>query len=584
MSKQYFLPTDVQELVFAQLYRVHGERFNPRQGATQLVSSLRYLLALDRFVKQQGHNPDCKQSDDRKFFISYVGDVVALNDNDYTVNFAGDVRHISDYAVGSNFFSVNAVAASLNAPRKTVYFPSRKLEGELMAIRNGVLALLDTSYTRMRNGLHDESVLAFVCLWLVRRHAIADSPTISIHSLYKAVSNVLSSLYSNKLVETFLPEREQFVQQLLRVHIPESLSLSDSLQYPFSDEVIVSEQSSPSRIALPQPTRPLQQVFYGAPGTGKSYAIKHVEDKGTKPIRTTFHPDSDYASFVGAYKPTMELVPPDGQGADKYATKQIVYAFVPQAFLQAYVAAWCHYPEPQYLIIEELNRGHCAQIFGDLFQLLDRDGEGFSEYPVYPDADLQSYLAEALGEADFPEGLDLHYQLEYPNASQELARGRLMALPNNLYIWATLNTSDQSLFPMDSAFKRRWAWHYVPIADAGLAWTIEAAGKTWDWWACLQAINARIEELTVSEDKKLGYFFTMPPKGTAIPAEQFVSKVIFYLFGDVFRDYGMENSLFSLPDGQPVRFSMFYENVLPEQTVDEELLAQCLQSLGLKPL
>lgn len=342
--------------------------------------------------------------------------------------------------------------------------------------------------------------------------------------------------------------------------------------------------SSPSRIALPKPTRPLQQVFYGAPGTGKSYAIKHVEDKGTKPIRTTFHPDSDYASFVGAYKPTMELVPPDGQGADKYATKQIVYAFVPQAFLQAYVAAWCHYPEPQYLIIEELNRGHCAQIFGDLFQLLDRDGEGFSEYPVYPDADLQSYLAEALGEANFPEGLDQHYQLEYPHASQELARGRLMALPNNLYIWATMNTSDQSLFPMDSAFKRRWAWHYVPIADAGLAWTIEAAGKTWDWWACLQAINARIEELTVSEDKKLGYFFTTPPKGTAIPAEQFVSKVIFYLFGDVFRDYGMENSLFSLPDGQPVRFSMFYENVLPEQTVDEALLAQCLQSLGLKPL
>lgn len=161
---------------------------------------------------------------------------------------------------------------------------------------------------------------------------------------------------------------------------------------------------------------PLQQITYGAPGTGKSHGIKK-ETAGKSVIRTTFHPDSDYSTFVGAYKPVMEetdvrvvpVVLNNGASFDQnngtLKEKRISYKFVKQAFLKAYLGAWKKYaeaeeiPEPQFLVIEEINRGNCAQIFGDLFQLLDRNDEnGFSTYPIDADTDLQKEIEKAFKE------------------------------------------------------------------------------------------------------------------------------------------------------------------------------------------
>ena len=157
----------------------------------------------------------------------------------------------------------------------------------------------------------------------------------------------------------------------------------------------------------------LQQIFYGAPGTGKSHAVKAVSDQYPDTIRTTFHPDSDYASFVGAYKPTVameklydEAGMPIKVGGQELAKNQITYKFVKQAFLKAYVKAWkkfqkaedASHVDSQFLVIEEINRGNCAQIFGDLFQLLDRKN-GFSEYPIEADEDI----AKSLLDEDTPE-------------------------------------------------------------------------------------------------------------------------------------------------------------------------------------
>ena len=129
----------------------------------------------------------------------------------------------------------------------------------------------------------------------------------------------------------------------------------------------------------------LQKIYFGTPGSGKSWTIKQkYEQDETKVFRTTFHPDTDYASFVGCYKPVK----------DDEDEKKIVYEFVPQAFTDAYVAAWSDLDNPYYLIIEEINRGNCAQIFGDLFQLLDRNKYGYSEYPIKADHDLKDYLEE----------------------------------------------------------------------------------------------------------------------------------------------------------------------------------------------
>ena len=327
--------------------------------------------------------------------------------------------------------------------------------------------------------------------------------------------------------------------------------------------------------------KPLQQIYYGAPGTGKSYEI----DKITKvydTIRTTFHPDSDYSTFVGAYKPTMtkvELRDMSGHLVKEEGTTRVVkedritYKFVKQAFLKAYLSAWKKYAEgnesgiaPQFLVIEEINRGNCAQIFGDLFQLLDRQDNGFSSYPIEADADLQREIAEAFkAEKDYMLTKELNLQgvvKDYVgNLSEDIKSGKILLLPSNFYIWATMNTSDQSLFPIDSAFKRRWDWHYVKIADAKKDYKLKCGDEVCDWWTFVQAVNEKIAEETSSDDKKLGYFFCKPQnEGEPIGVERFVSKVLFYLWNDVFKDGNTTDFNVSDNSNKQPSFDAFYND------------------------
>ena len=353
----------------------------------------------------------------------------------------------------------------------------------------------------------------------------------------------------------------------------------------------------------PQPLdEPLQQIFYGAPGTGKSDTIYETTKDlpEVNVFRTTFHPDSDYSTFVGAYKPTMKssekkFTPEEltvklkeiknsgtpypchkfsakywkslkdlsaesikkilsacgfteaysvevskgvaiGQEyMDKPEDGRITYTFCPQAFTNAYVRAW-QTEEPVFLIIEEINRGNCAQIFGDLFQLLDRDEDGYSKYEIVADNDLANHIKEKLENADDRE-----------NLTTSIKEGRELKLPNNLYIWATMNTSDQSLFPIDSAFKRRWDWKYIKIKKGvdketkqPLNWKIKV-GEGYDWWEFINKINDRIVAMTSTADKQLGYFFCLADNNE-ISADTFVNKVAFYLWNDVFKDYAEDGS------------------------------------------
>ncbi len=313
------------------------------------------------------------------------------------------------------------------------------------------------------------------------------------------------------------------------------LSEIDKFEYGYTSTLRVMalmalgqiEKSTDQSITIPHKNRefdfPLQQIFYGAPGTGKSHRIKeiikeHGIDEKEQVIRTTFHPDSDYSTFVGCYKPIMKSVPqtyvvegnekPVMADKDNQATKdEIVYDYTPQAFVQAYTKAWTT-NEPVILVIEEINRGNCAQIFGDIFQLLDRGNDNVSEYEITPDQALENYLKE--------------YFAAFDDLDEQIKTGKIMKLPANLYIWATMNTSDQSLFPIDSAFKRRWEWKYIKITwpykknEDGSFKTDENGEKVHfnysiegdhDWWKFLQQINAIIDKMTNSADKQLGYFF-----------------------------------------------------------------------------
>lgn len=342
--------------------------------------------------------------------------------------------------------------------------------------------------------------------------------------------------------------------------------------------------------------RTLQQIFYGAPGTGKSFEINRLT-KDKEVIRTTFHPDSDYSTFVGAYKPTSIDVPVRDvtgkvivENGEKVKESRIVYEFVEQAFLQAYTKAWLAYADKvdgekakeQYLVIEEINRGNCAQIFGDLFQLLDRNGYGFSDYPITADKDMKKQLAKAFKDVSINDAERIN-NIYGKDIVGKVLSGDILLLPDNLYIWATMNTSDQSLFPIDSAFKRRWDWKYIPISEGkengvSLGWKIKVNGKLFDWWQFVEKVNAEINEQTKSEDKKLGYFFCKAQDGI-VSAETFVSKVVFYLWNDVFKDQDVA-SIFSDGD-EELTFSKFYDTDVSGKTiVKEDKVEVLLQNLG----
>jgi len=255
----------------------------------------------------------------------------------------------------------------------------------------------------------------------------------------------------------------------------------------------------------------------------------------------------------------------------------ITYEFTPQVFTNAYVQAWKKQAEAVeqkkqaekvYIVIEEINRGNCAQIFGDLFQLLDRKEDGTSTYKIRADQDLANYLMKELGE-------------QHP----AIAGGNLR-LPTNLHIIATMNTSDQSLFPMDSAFKRRWDWEYVPIdyrenVNSGkfeISIGDKKDKKTYHWVDFLKAVNERILTSTDSEDKQMGNFFIKH----SVEEKEFKSKVMFYLWHEVCKDeYHTKNNFFRTIIGDEEKEFSF--NELHEEN-GTDILVGFMQYLGVKPL
>ena len=344
----------------------------------------------------------------------------------------------------------------------------------------------------------------------------------------------------------------------------------------------------------------LQQIYYGAPGTGKSHIINETIC-GESVIRTTFHPDSDYSTFVGCYKPTTKTVKMrdmaghiiKDDNSEPVTEERIVYEFVEQAFLQAYIQAWKFYAnsndetKKQFLVIEEINRGNCAQIFGDLFQLLDRNSYGFSDYPIQADNDMRKQLKKAFNGLNISDENKVHINACYKGDKdyvKQVLEGEILLLPDNFYIWATMNTSDQSLFPIDSAFKRRWDWQYMPISKGrengkDMNWSIIANDNEYDWWSFLTKINEQIGSTTNSEDKKLGFFFCKAVNGK-ISAETFVGKVIFYLWNDVFKDFGFDNAIFNDEDGSTLSFDKFYSTENGKVIVCKDKVEKFLENLG----
>lgn len=276
-------------------------------------------------------------------------------------------------------------------------------------------------------------------------------------------------------------------------------------------------------------------IRFGAPGTGKSYEInKFFKESGwSSKERVTFHPDYSYANFVGSYKPYME-------------GKSIVYKFVPGPFTRVLVNALRDPKGKHLLVIEEINRANTAAVFGDIFQLLDRGKNGESEYAISPSQDLAKFLRAALERAkptekEMSENRDTEDEwwwltTEKPTMDQKKISEliRELKIPSNMYLWATMNSADQGVFPMDTAFKRRWSFEYVDINKGADKIEGDLAQR---WNALRMAINVKLIELKVNEDKCMGPFFLTEGdlKDVETFDKVFKSKVLMYLFEDAAR-------------------------------------------------
>lgn len=265
------------------------------------------------------------------------------------------------------------------------------------------------------------------------------------------------------------------------------------------------------------------KIIFGAPGTGKSYKLNKDAEKllnGRAPTRVTFHPEYSYFNFVGSYKPIMRKTEP--------SSEEIAYDFVPGPFTEALIDALKDPHNPHLLIIEEINRARVAAVFGDIFQLLDRTKEGKSEYPIKTPPEMKRYLEDNVPGKDCS----------------------TIKLPENLYIWATMNSADQGVFPMDTAFKRRWDFEYIGVDhnQEHVSAKLMIINEEYDWNDIRRAINSKLEILGINEDKMLGAFFIAkkylePLQGNEADSEVvaaaekrfldvFKSKVISYLFED----------------------------------------------------
>ncbi|APW41391.1 AAA family ATPase [Rhodoferax saidenbachensis] len=266
---------------------------------------------------------------------------------------------------------------------------------------------------------------------------------------------------------------------------------------------------------------PHQLIVTGCPGSGKSYHVNRITANADCVIRTQFHPESSFFDFVGAYKPQPVYEPfntaqplEEGDGTvGKRGRPLIDYRFVPGPFMRGLTRALAHPEENVVVLIEELNRGNAAAILGDVLQLLDRSDDGWSRYPIEASPEQRAYFASI--------GLVLDS----------------IRLPANFYLWATMNSADQGVFPLDTAFRRRWSYVYKgytePCAYAPEVAVIGYGGKRYDWDSFRGTVNDHLIEQGIHEDKLIGPYF-LSELQLADP-EAILQKLFLYLWDDVLR-------------------------------------------------
>lgn len=297
--------------------------------------------------------------------------------------------------------------------------------------------------------------------------------------------------------------------------------------------------------------KPHQRIFFGAPGTGKSYELNKEARKyfGEEFERVTFHPNYMYGNFIGAFKPFPKVLKNSNgsikKDKDGNIQETITYEYIPGVLMKQLVKALKNPSDNYLLLIEEINRANVAAIFGDVFQLLDRDGLGESEYFIATSKELQEYLKKEFNNSELSEEVKIKLGNDFSR----------LYLPKNLYIWATMNSADQGVMPMDTAFRRRWEFKYLGIDDAAdsnkedfnkYKFKVSPA-EVVKWDEFRRELNKKLSSLNIPEDKLIGPYFISKSilEGTDLDrlTETIKNKVLMYLYEDAAKAF--RSSLFA---------------------------------------
>lgn len=309
-----------------------------------------------------------------------------------------------------------------------------------------------------------------------------------------------NDLFKNTLRKMSIPKLTNIKFQKLIEKNLMLILLEVDYSYSISDNSIVEDRL---QTALGE-----NKIFYGVPGSGKSYYIEqHYSVNENNSMRVVFHPDYTYSDFVGQILP--KIVKGENGSEDK-----LKYEFIPGPFTKILKKANDNPEQQFYLIIEELNRGNAPAIFGEIFQLLDRNENG-----------------SAVGESKYSITNAEIADIVFKNTETPIK------IPANLSILATMNTSDQNVFTMDTAFQRRWIMVHIPNKFKSPQADQKIADSEITWKAFAEAVNDKLTEisgeLTSTEDKRLGAYFAR--EADFKDRSRFAEKVLKYLWDDAFK-------------------------------------------------
>mgnify|MGYP000187873595 CR=1 FL=1 len=504
-----FLSLDAITRAYEKLYEITpGTDGKNGKKAGERASAIRYFLATAAAIERTGASPvplGPDQSENRLNFIKDIGAVVRLDfqkdtSGPYTGNFKSALGEHENFGAVNNFLTTSLL--------KDGGYPSRPKGSELITKQGQSVSLHPKWQTHLRAFGNFESYAAGLVIWLVRFEDLGGT-IVDAEDCLNQIESLLIEKYGSAVVNMLLIDRDA-VKDLL-VDDNSSLSVAPNRQINLTF-LVERQELRADRAPLANESMPSDSpkgenvIYYGAPGTGKSYRIKQRTDgfDRSQVTRTVFHSEYQNSDFMGSLQPSIDDI------------GNPTYEFTPGPFIKAFINAMANPDEEHVLIIEELNRANAASVFGDVFQLLDRDESGKSQYSVEPDEQLRRYVHNNLEE----EGIYWDGDL---------------ILPKNLSILATMNSADQGVLPMDSAFKRRWRFEYLPIDYTNFPnGTITHAGIEYEWRDFARAINAILIGLNVEEDKLLGpWFLSMKDLETGPDAVS--GKLFVYLWDDVLR-------------------------------------------------